>query len=151
MITAPDLIVAVGPALFEVVVPGKGDSEVRDVFLADPQEPATGHRGDLVLGLGLRDAEDAVEFVERCAAGNASGVVLRTTLARDPAVVAAAERWLVTLVALQPSVAWAHVVWLLRGVLDRAAAPDSPWPVTPVCTRSSSHWLTRPERSWTRR
>jgi hypothetical protein len=126
MITAPDLIVAVGPALFEVVVTGKGDGEVRDVFLADPQEPATGQPGDLVLGLGLRDAEDAVELVERCAAGNASGVVLRTTLAHEPAVVAAAERWLLTLVALQPSVTWAHVVWLLRGVIDRAAAPDSP-------------------------
>jgi PucR C-terminal helix-turn-helix domain len=126
MITAPDLIVAVGPALFEVVVTGKGDGEVRDVFLADPQEPATGQPGDLVLGLGLRDAEDAVELVERCAAGNASGVVLRTTLAHEPTVVAAAERWLLTLVALQPSVTWAHVVWLLRGVIDRAAAPDSP-------------------------
>ncbi|MGW1343805.1 PucR family transcriptional regulator, partial [Kribbella sp. NPDC002412] len=112
MITAPDLIVAVGPALFEVVVTGKGDGEVRDVFLADPQEPATGQPGDLVLGLGLRDAEDAVELVERCAAGNASGVVLRTTLAHEPTVVAAAERWLLTLVALQPSVTWAHVVWL---------------------------------------
>jgi len=126
MITAPDLVTAVGPALFEVVATGKGDAEVRDVFLADPQEPATGQPGDLVLGLGLRDAEDAVEFVERCAAGNASGVVLRTTLAREPAVVAAAERWLLTLIALQPSVTWAHVVWLLRGVIDRAAAPDSP-------------------------
>ena len=126
MITAPDLIVAVGPALFEVVVTGKGDGEVRDVFLADPQEPATGQPGDLVLGLGLRGAEDAVELVERCAAGSASGVVLRTTLAHEPTVVAAAERWLLTLVALQPSVTWAHVVWLLRGVIDRAAAPDSP-------------------------
>ena len=73
MISSSDLIVAVGPALFEVVVPGKGDREVRDVFLADPQEPATGQPGDLVLGLGLRDAEDAVELVERCVAGNASG------------------------------------------------------------------------------
>lgn len=41
-------------------------------------------------------------------------------------MLAAAERWLLTLVALQPSVTWAHVVWLLRGVIDRAAAPDSP-------------------------
>jgi len=126
MITAPDLIVAVGPALFEVVVTSKGDVEVRDVFLADPQEPATGQPGDLVLGLGLRDAEDAIELVERCAAGHASAVVLRTTLAHEPAVVTAAERWLITLVALQPSVTWAHVVWLLRGVIDRAAAPDAP-------------------------
>jgi hypothetical protein len=108
MITAPDLVIAVGPALFEVVVTGHGDGEVRDVFLADPQETATGQPGDLVLGLGLRDAADATELLERCAAGNASGVVLRAALARDPAVVATAERWLLTLVALQPSVTWAH-------------------------------------------
>jgi hypothetical protein len=126
MITASDLVIAVGPALFEVVVTGQGDNEVRDVFLADPQEPATGQPGDLVLGLGLRDAEDAVELLSRCAAGNASGLVLRTGLAQDSAVVAAAEQSALSLIALQPSVTWAHVVWLLRGVIDRAAAPDSP-------------------------
>ncbi|WP_432891311.1 PucR family transcriptional regulator [Kribbella sp. CA-245084] len=126
MITAPDLIAAVGPALFEMVVTGKGDSEVRDVFLADPQEAATGQPGDLVLGLGLRDAEDAVELVERCAASGSSGVVLRTALAHEPTVVSAAEKTRLTLVSLQPSVTWAHVVWLMRGVIDRAAAPDSP-------------------------
>jgi hypothetical protein len=126
MITAPDLVVAVGPALFEVVVSGRGDSEVRDVFVADPQEPATGQPGDLVLGLGLRDAGEAVELIERCAAGNASGVVLRVALAQEATVVATAESCKLTLIALQPSVTWAHVVWLLRGVIDRAAAPDSP-------------------------
>src|SRR3954451_15923856 len=117
MITASDLVTAVGPALFEVVVTGKPDSEARDVFLADPQEAATGQPGDLVLGLGLRDAEDAVELLERCAASSASGVVLRAALARDPVVIATAERWLLTLIALQPGVTWAHVVWLLRGVI----------------------------------
>jgi hypothetical protein len=126
MITASDLVIAVGPALFEVVVTGQGDNEVRDVFLADPQESATGQPGDLVLGLGISDADDTVELLTRCAAGNASGVVLRTGLAEDPAVVAAAEQSALTLIALRPSVTWAHVVWLLRGVIDRAAAPDSP-------------------------
>src|SRR4051812_8274330 len=126
MITASDLVTAVGPALFELVLTGKRDSEVRDVFLADPQEAATGQPGNLVLGLGLRDAEDAVELIERCAASNASGVVLRTALAHEPTVVTAAEKTTLTLVALQPSVTWAHVVWLMRGVIDRAAAPDSP-------------------------
>jgi hypothetical protein len=130
VITAPDLVLALGPALFEVVVPGRadneGDSEVRDVFVADPQESAIGQPGDLVLGLGLRDAEDAIDLLARCAAGNASGVVMRTDLAQDPAVVATAQSLPLTLIALQPAVAWAHVVWLLRGVIDRAAAPESP-------------------------
>ncbi|MGJ3562204.1 hypothetical protein ACR6C2_44605 [Streptomyces sp. INA 01156] len=29
------------------------------------------------------------------------------------------------LVELQPHTSWAHVVWLLRGVIDRASAPDT--------------------------
>lgn len=126
MISAPDLITAIGTALFQVVTAGKGDAEVRDVFLADPQEPATGQRGDLVLGLGLRNVEEAKELIERCAAGNASGVVIRSGLAEHPEVAETADRWLLTLVALRPGVSWAHLVWLLRGVIDRAAAPDSP-------------------------
>src|SRR5688500_9283362 len=126
MITVPDLVVAVGPALFEIVVAGQGDGEVRDIFLADPQESATGQPGDLVLGFGLGSPEEAVELLGRCAVGNASGLILRTTLAQDPVVVAEAEKCRLTLVALQPTVTWAHVVWLLRRVIDRAAAPDSP-------------------------
>jgi hypothetical protein len=125
VINAPELVAAIGPALFEVVVTGRGTGEVRDVFVADPQEAAIGQPGDLVLGLGLGDAKDAVELVERCGAAGASGVVMRAGLAHDPTVVAAAEQWLLTLIALQPAVTWAHVVWLLRGVIDRAAAPDS--------------------------
>src|SRR3954467_6975690 len=117
MIPASDLAPAVGPAVCEVGGAGRPDSEARDVFLAGPQESATGQPGDLVLGLGLRNAEDAVELLARCAASNASGVVLRTGLAEDPAVVAAAEHAALTLIALQPSVTWAHVVWLLRGVI----------------------------------
>src|SRR4051794_27637301 len=126
MITVPDLVVAVGPALFEIVVAGQGDGEVRDVFLADPQEVSTGQPGDLVLGFGLGSPDEAIELVERCAAGQASAIILRTTLAHAPDVVAQAEKRHLTLVALQPTVTWAHVVWLLRGVIDRAAAPDSP-------------------------
>lgn len=126
MITAADLVIAVGPAFFEVSVRGNDSDEVRDVFLADPQEAATGQPGDLVLGLGLRDAAEAAELLERCAAGRASGVVLRTGLADEAEVIRTATELSITLVALQPGVTWAHVVWLLRGVIDRAAGPDSP-------------------------
>ncbi|WUJ70100.1 hypothetical protein OG809_34030 [Kribbella soli] len=41
-----------------------------------------------------------------------------------------------TLFVLQPSVTWAHVVCLVRGVIDRAAAPDSPAAGTPEYTKA---------------
>jgi hypothetical protein len=126
MISAADLITDVGPALFHLVRADPQGREVRDVFLADPQEQSTGQPGDLVLGLGVGEVEQAGELLERAAAGRASGVVLRTGLAEKPGVRAAAEELSLTLIALQPGVTWAHVVWLLRGVIDRALAPDSP-------------------------
>lgn len=125
MTSAADLIVDVGPALFRLLRADADSPEVRDVFLADPQERSTGQRGDLVLGLGVGEAE-AVDLLQRAAASECSGVVLRTGLAEDATVTAAADTLSLTLVALQSGVTWAHVVWLLRGVIDRALAPDSP-------------------------
>jgi hypothetical protein len=60
-----------------------------------------------------------------CAAAGASGLILRLPLAADPDVLVAAKRAGLTVIGLQPGFSWAHVVWLLRTVLDRTAADDS--------------------------
>jgi hypothetical protein len=125
MPTTADVVTAVGPALFTVVVEGSG-VDVGDVFLAEPDEPDTGQPGDLVLGVGLSSPDQAVGLLERCAGSDASGLVLRSSLAAQESPVAAATRHRLCLVGLQAGVPWAHVVWLLRGVLDRAALPGSP-------------------------
>ncbi len=109
--------------MFEVVVAGDGRDEVGDVHLVEPGQDSVGHAGDLVLGIGAGD--DAVALVGRCAAGDASGLVLRAAAITDP-VRAAAERHGLLLAGLQEGVSWSHLVWMLRGVIDRAAAPASP-------------------------
>lgn len=124
VITSLNALAAIGPSVFDVVVPGTA-RPVDDVFLADPGSGAVGAGGDLVLALGVGPA-DALDLVRRCADAGSAGLVLRDPGAHAPPVRAAAERHGLTLAALSPDVAWAHVVWLLRGVIDRAVAPDAP-------------------------
>jgi hypothetical protein len=124
VLTTEQLVRAIGPALFRpVVIPARA-TEVRDVFLTEPGDDSVGGAGDLVLG--LCEAADAPALVERCAATGASGLVLRRPIAEAVATRDAAEQCGLLLAALQERVTWAHVVWLLHGVLERAAAPDSP-------------------------
>lgn len=124
MITVTDLVDSLGAGFLRTVV-AAGDAEVHDVALAEPGD-AVGQPGELVLGVGVTDREGAVTLLERAALASAGGVVLKGPFAGDPRVAAAArELDGPALVELQPHTSWAHVVWLLRGVIDRAAAPDT--------------------------
>ncbi|TDE32176.1 PucR family transcriptional regulator [Actinomadura sp. 6K520] len=121
MISLTDLVDSLGPGLLRMVEHGNG-SQVHDVVLAEPGE-AAGQPGDIVLGVGVTGPADAVALLERAHAAGADGVVLKAPLADDPGVVAAARRLRPALVELQPDTSWTHVVWLVRGAIDRAYAP----------------------------
>lgn len=125
MITATDVVQAVGAGLLQTAVAGR-PLAVRDVALVEPDETAGNHQGYLVIGVGLVDTGQAVDLVRRCADQQVAGLVLRADLADQPEVQAAARASELSMVALQPGISWAHVVWLLRGVIDRAAAPAAP-------------------------
>src|SRR5690606_27549309 len=70
--------------------------------------------------------DEAADLVERAAERGACGVALKPPLARDPLVVAAGDRAGIAVLELAPHASWAHLVWLVRGVVDRAAAPGPP-------------------------
>ncbi|MFE9204401.1 PucR family transcriptional regulator [Micromonospora sp. NPDC007230] len=125
MITVAGIVDAVGAALLKVVIPA-GEAEVRDVTLAELDETPTGQSGDLVLGAGVATPDQALAVIDRCADAAAAGLVLKPPLAAHPAVTSSAAERKVTLVELQSHGSWAQLVWLLRGVIDRAAAPGSP-------------------------
>lgn len=123
VISIHDVVSAVGPAVFELVVPGES-RPVDDVFLAEPGAAALGAPGDLVLGIGA--GGDLGTLVDRCADAGAVGLVLRESAARHETASRAAQARGLPLVALRDAVAWAHVVWLLRAVIDRAVGPAAP-------------------------
>ncbi|MGY3200057.1 PucR family transcriptional regulator [Streptomyces sp. TE5632] len=124
MITVTDLVDSLGAGFLRTVV-AAGNAEVHDVALAEPGD-AVGQPGELVLGVGVADRAGAVALLERAARAAAGGVVLKGPFAGDPQVARAARELAgPALVELQPHTSWAHVVWLLRGVIDRASAPDT--------------------------
>ncbi|MEU3458008.1 helix-turn-helix domain-containing protein [Micromonospora sp. NPDC006766] len=130
MMTVAGVVEAVGAALLQVVVAAK-PAEVRDVALAELDDASTGQSGDLVLGAGIATPDQALAVIERCAETGAGGLVLKPPLASHPDVTSAAAERDLTLVELQRHGSWAQLVWLLRGVIDRAAAPGSPETGTP--------------------
>lgn len=119
MITVTDLVESLG--LLRMIEDGP-DAQVHDVVLAEPDEPA-GQPGEIVLGVGATGAAGAVALLERADAAGASGVVLKAPVPGE--AVEAARRLRPALIELQPDTSWTHVVWLVRGAIDRAYAPPT--------------------------
>ena len=118
------LVGTLGGGLLTVVVDA-GPATVDDVTLAEPGSGVYGQAGDLLLGVGVDRPAEAAALLEGAASVGSRAVVLRRVAARNPQVRAAATRFGVGLVELADHASWAHVVWLLRGVLDRAASGPS--------------------------
>ncbi|EWT00945.1 hypothetical protein N865_05880 [Intrasporangium oryzae NRRL B-24470] len=116
-----DLVGTLGGGLLTVAVAAPGP-EIDDITLAEPGAGVYGQAGDLLLGVGVESPERAVELLGAAVTAGSGGVVLRRSTARRREVRAAARRVGMTLVELADHASWAHVVWLLRGVLDRAAS-----------------------------
>ncbi len=121
-----DLTGSLGAGLLTVAVPGPPGAQVDDITLAEPAQGILGQPRDLLLGVGCADLEAAVELVARAGERGASGVVLRRSLARRRAVRDGARRSGTALLELAEHASWAHIVWLLRGVLDRAGTRQQP-------------------------
>ena len=122
-----DLADAIGGGLLRVGVAGAG-AGIDDLTLAEPAHGVVGQPGDLVLGVAVDSADSAADLVERAGAVGAGGVVLRRGLARRRVVRDSARRSGTALVELAEHASWAHVIWLLRGVLDRAATDPAARP-----------------------
>ena len=125
VITVADLAASLGGGLLSLAVDVPG-AEVDDLTLAEPGQGVVGQPGDLVLGVGVDRVEGASDLLRRAAEAGAGGVVLRRGLARRRTLRDLARRRQVALVELADHASWAHTVWLLRGVLDRAAMPGVP-------------------------
>jgi GTP-sensing pleiotropic transcriptional regulator CodY len=120
MITVRGVVDRVGPTLLHVRLGGT-NQHVSDVVIAEPGRRDQVGDGDLVLGVMVRTAKDAVELVRHCGAQGAAAVLLKPPLPTRAAVRAAAETCELALVEVHAGAGWAQVVWLLRSVLDAAA------------------------------
>lgn len=120
MITVRGVVDRVGPTLLHVRLGGTAQ-HVSDVVIAEPGRRDQVGDGDLVLGVSVRTARDAVELIRHCGAKGAAAVLLKPPLPTRAAVLDATRTRELALVEVDASAAWAQVVWLLRSVLDAAA------------------------------
>jgi hypothetical protein len=117
-----DLVAALGGGLATSVPSDAPDPLIDDITLAEPCAGVTGVPGDLLLGLGVTTALEALALLEVAATAGVSAVALRRALSHDPAVGAAAAAAGLPLVSIADEASWAHITWLLRELLDRAFA-----------------------------
>ncbi len=120
MITVQGVVDRVGPTLLHVRLSGS-TANVNDVVIAEPGRKDQVGDGDLVLGVSVHSAKDAVELIRRCGAQSAAAVLLKPPLPARSAVRSAARTAGLAVVEVHAGAAWAQVVWLLRSVLDAAA------------------------------
>lgn len=118
--TLTDLVSALGSGLAELLE-GRGSTEVDDITLAEAAVGVLGVPGDILLGVGIVDADSARSLVTTAAERGVAAVALRWSLASRGEVRAAAREGGTPLVAVSDDASWAHVAWLLREVLDRSA------------------------------
>ncbi len=134
---------AIGSGLLDLLV-AESDPGVRDVVVAEPDlagsdlvDGVSGpqgdaiHPGDLVLGVGVPDADRAVALLQRCGRSGAAALLLRPPVVDGPVVRETARAAGVALVSVRGQVSWAQLVWLLRSVVDTgsvgmASGPESP-------------------------
>lgn len=98
---------------------------VDDIVVMESAREHIGGPGDLVLGISLDTGKRALAAVDRLADRGVTGLVIRAPLARDPAVTSSASRRGLALVGLAANASWAHVIQLLRDILDRSLTGDS--------------------------
>ena len=120
MITVQGVVDRVGPTLLHVRLGGAA-THVTDVVIAETGRKDQVADGDLVLGVSVHTAKDAVELIRHCGAQGAAAVLLKPPLPARSAVRSAAETAGLAVVEVHAGAAWAQVVWLLRSVLDAAA------------------------------
>jgi len=120
VITVQGVVDRVGPTLLHVRLGGAA-THVTDVVIAETGRKDQVADGDLVLGVSVHTAKDAVELIRHCGAQGAAAVLLKPPLPARSAVRSAAETAGLAVVEVHAGAAWAQVVWLLRSVLDAAA------------------------------
>ena len=100
-----------GTALVEIVAGPIGGEPIRDVAIHDALEPGEVRADTILLGVGLRSADELCAVLDR---GRMAALVVRESFAIDGAVLAAAAGARTPVLALKPGVSWAEFSQLVR-------------------------------------
>lgn len=107
-----------GTTLLDLVC---GDPDTADgiggVVIHDPLDAPVLPRQALVLGIGIHGTDETARLLTALGEAGAAALVVRAPAPADPAVITAAERSGVVLLALTRGASWAQLATLLRSLL----------------------------------
>ncbi|MDI6908578.1 PucR family transcriptional regulator [Nocardioides sp.] len=112
-----EVVDMLGPHMLSFVHRPAFNDPVHDVALFDPEVRTQVEHGELIVGAGAT-AATVLDLIDQAASGRACGVVLREGNARLEAVREQARSRGIALIACPAEVPWAHLVVLIRRVLD---------------------------------
>lgn len=121
MLTVQGVVDRVGPTLLRSVLTIDQSRAVSDVVIAEPGRHTNLAAGDLVLGVAVGSARDAVDLVKHAGERGAAAVLLKPPAVGQSSVASAAKTAGTALVEVRSGTGWAQLVWLLRTVLDAEA------------------------------
>jgi hypothetical protein len=121
MLTVREVVDRVGPAVLRILVQHDSPSAVTDVVIAEKGGKSPLAAGDLVLGVAVNAAKEAVNLIQQGSRRQAAAVLLKSPVAATASVHSAAQSAGISLVEVDTGTAWAQLVWQLRTVLDAAA------------------------------
>ena len=118
MSTLSQVLDTVGSAVIRVISAPRGlDLEVRDVLIHDPDDPPEVGRGDLLLGVGMRDLEETTELVRKAAENDAVALVLKSQSLDEGAGRLPSEQGGVALLSIDQGTSWSQVLALMQSAL----------------------------------
>lgn len=123
MIALDDLTAALRGHLELVAAPSA--ASIDDIVVMESAREVLGGPGDLVLGIGLDSSKRVMAAIDRLAGRGIPALVVRAAVAGRADVAQAARSHGLALVALAANASWAHLISLLRDVLDRAVTGDA--------------------------
>jgi hypothetical protein len=120
VVTVQGVVSRVGPTLLRVTQLAEKPCPIGDVVIAEHGKATLG-AGDLVLGVAVGAARDAVDLIRHGGERSVAAVLLKPPVAAQASVLNAARAASVSVVEVRSGTGWAQLVWLLRTVLDAAA------------------------------
>ncbi len=121
MLSVQGVLDRMGATLLRAVLLVPALCPVSDVVIAEAGRRSQLGTGDLVLGVAVGSARDAVELVRHCGERKAAALLLKPPTANAASVLAAARAAGIALVEVRSGTGWAQLVWLLRTVVDAAS------------------------------
>lgn len=120
------VVEAFGPILMRVLSGSHRRADVFDIVIYDPADDPVARPGDLVLGVGVRNADEVAALSRALQASHVAGLVVKVPAGEEPSWLRTGLPADTTILGLAPDASWSYVASLVRSLLTAASGAGDP-------------------------